>query len=97
MLILLPCPACGSPAEVTDRFALTSTDGPIDHLALRCAARHHFTMLVDMLPAPSQQQLRAQERTLAPPEPADNSPQAADSHASVPATPPRARPQFPPR
>jgi pimeloyl-ACP methyl ester carboxylesterase len=61
MLILLPCPECGSPAEVTDRFALNSTDGPIAHVALRCAARHHFKMPVEMLPAQGQEQLRAQE------------------------------------
>jgi hypothetical protein len=28
-----PCPACGAIAEITDRFVLASTDGPVDHLA----------------------------------------------------------------
>ena len=91
LTILLPCPACGLPAEVTDRFALTSTDGPVDHLALRCAARHHFKMPVEMLPAQSQQQLRAQEHPPAPPGPTDNIPQpwtAKHSVPSAPATPP---------
>jgi len=31
MLILIPCPECGVPAEVTDRFSLTGTDGPVEH------------------------------------------------------------------
>jgi len=39
MLILIPCPECGLRAEVTDRFWLTGTDGPVEHLALRCSAR----------------------------------------------------------
>ncbi len=61
MLILVPCPECGLPAEVTDRFALASTDGPIDHLALCCAAQHHLRMPVGMLPAQSQDLLWQQE------------------------------------
>jgi hypothetical protein len=81
VLILLPCPACGFPAEVTDRFALNSTDGPIDHLALCCAARHHVKMPVEMLPAQSQEQLRAQEHAPAPPGPTDKIPQAVDGQA----------------
>ena len=60
MLILVACPECGVPAEVTDRFALTSTDGSVEHLALRCAASHHFRMPVEMLPAQGQEHLRAQ-------------------------------------
>ena len=51
MLILVACPECGVAAEVTDRFTLTSTDGPVEHMALRCAASHHFRMPVEMLQA----------------------------------------------
>ena len=36
---------------ITDRFSLTSTDGPVDHVVVQCAAGHHFRMPSDMLPA----------------------------------------------
>jgi hypothetical protein len=60
MLTLMPCPECGSPAEVTDRFVLNGTDGPVDHLALRCVAFHHFRMPVESLTAQSRNLLSAQ-------------------------------------
>jgi len=46
-----PCPDCGVPAEITERFCLPSTDGPVDHVALFCVAGHHFRMAADRLPA----------------------------------------------
>jgi hypothetical protein len=49
MLTLVSCPDCGVPAEVTERFRLASTDGPIDHLVVHCAAGHYFRMPADML------------------------------------------------
>jgi hypothetical protein len=51
MLSLLPCPdpGCGAPAEVIDRFTLSSTSGPIEHVKTRCVHRHVFLM-----PTPSQ-------------------------------------------
>ena len=61
LLTVIPCPHCGVPAEVTERFSLPSTDGPVGHVALSCAAGHHFRMAVDRLPAPARQQLAAQE------------------------------------
>jgi hypothetical protein len=61
LLTVISCPECGVPAEVTDRFSLPSTDGPVKHVALSCAAGHHFRMAVDRLPAPGQQQLAAQQ------------------------------------
>ncbi|HUD76232.1 MAG TPA: hypothetical protein VMR00_00130 [Streptosporangiaceae bacterium] len=48
-LALTFCPECELPAEVTDRFVLPSTNGPVDHVALRCLARHHFRMPSEML------------------------------------------------
>lgn len=30
---------------------LPSTDGPVDHVAVHCAAGHHFRMAADRLPA----------------------------------------------
>lgn len=48
---IIPCPdpACSSPAEVIDRWALESTDGPVEHLKTRCLSRHIFTVLVASL------------------------------------------------
>jgi hypothetical protein len=51
MQILVACPDCGVPAEITERFRLPSTDGPVDHIVLRCAGGHHFRMAADRLPA----------------------------------------------
>ncbi len=46
---LTACPECGLPAEITDRFSLSSTDGPVDHVALACVDGHHFRMPADRL------------------------------------------------
>ncbi len=67
MLTLISCPECGVPAEITDRFSLPSTDGPVDHVTVTCARRHHFRMPSDSLPAADQEQLRRPEP--APPAP----------------------------
>ncbi len=61
MLIVIACPECEFPAEVTDRFSLTSTDGPVDCVALSCMAGHHFRMPLELLSASSQEQLQAPE------------------------------------
>jgi len=61
LLTVISCPECGVPAEVTERFSLPSTDGPVDHAALSCAAGHHFRMATDRLPAQAREQLAAQE------------------------------------
>ena len=61
MLTVIPCPDCGVPAEVTERFSLPSTDGRVGHVALSCAAGHHYRMAVDRLPAPGQEQLAVQQ------------------------------------
>jgi hypothetical protein len=55
MRTLVSCPDCGVPAEITEHFGLPSTDGPVDHIALHCAAGHHFRMAADRLPAPQEQ------------------------------------------
>jgi hypothetical protein len=52
MLTLTSCPDCHAPAEITDRFTLASTDGPVAHVAVSCLAGHHFRMPADMLPVP---------------------------------------------
>ena len=52
MLTLTSCPECHAPAEVTDRFTLASTDGPVAHVAVSCLAGHHYRMPADKLPVP---------------------------------------------
>ena len=49
MLMIVGCPECGQPAEVLDRFVLASTDGPTEHLRLRCLAGHPLLLPVDAL------------------------------------------------
>jgi hypothetical protein len=44
------CPECGLPAEITDRFSLPSTDGPVEHVAVACLSGHHFRMGSGQLP-----------------------------------------------
>jgi hypothetical protein len=61
MQTLVSCPECGAPAEITERFRLPSTEGPVDHIAVHCAAGHHFRMAADRLPA-RQPPSRAAER-----------------------------------
>ena len=56
---ITPCPGCGVPAEITERFILASTDGPITHVAVCCVGGHHYRMEADRLPAdPSRAALR---------------------------------------
>ena len=38
----ISCPGCGVPAEIADRFSLPSTDGPVEHVVVDCAAGHHY-------------------------------------------------------
>jgi hypothetical protein len=46
LLPLTGCPehSCRMPAEITARFVLPSTGGPIEHVTVRCVRRHHFTL-----------------------------------------------------
>jgi DNA-directed RNA polymerase specialized sigma24 family protein len=39
---LTSCPGCAGPAEIVDRHVLESTDGPIEHVQVRCVERHHY-------------------------------------------------------
>jgi hypothetical protein len=50
MLTVIACPGCGVPAEIAERFRLPSTDGPVAHIVVHCAAGHHFRMPADRLP-----------------------------------------------
>ena len=49
-LDLVVCPECGAPAEVVDRFALPSTDGPVEHAKVLCLMRHWFLLPTAALP-----------------------------------------------
>ena len=40
------CPQCDQIAEVVDRDVLPSTDGPVEHVHVRCVAKHRFVMPV---------------------------------------------------
>ena len=46
---ILDCPTCGVPTEVVSSYLLDSTDGPVEHLQLRCVRRHWFAMPREML------------------------------------------------
>ncbi len=43
------CPECLAPGEALDHFVLESTDGPVEHLHIRCAAGHRFVLPAEML------------------------------------------------
>jgi hypothetical protein len=43
------CPQCGALAEVQWRDVLESTDGPVEHAKIVCAARHWFLLPVEDL------------------------------------------------
>ena len=54
----LACPAylnddgsvrCGLPAEMTCRFTMRSSDGPLESVMIQCPARHHFNAPVEFL------------------------------------------------
>lgn len=38
------CPQCGQVAEVVDRDVWPSTDGPVEHLHVRCVDKHRFVL-----------------------------------------------------
>ncbi len=55
---VVTCPECGAAAEITERFTLASTDGPVAHVALSCTGGHHYRMASDKLPASASRRLR---------------------------------------
>jgi hypothetical protein len=40
------CPQCELPAEIVDRYSMSSTDGRVDFLKIACLAGHWFTPAV---------------------------------------------------
>jgi hypothetical protein len=45
----IPCPECGAPATITERFRLGSTDGPVEHLKTGCINNHWLTPLAEQV------------------------------------------------
>lgn len=45
----VPCPECGVSAAVVDRSVLGSTDGPVEHVRIRCPGGHHLLMPTERL------------------------------------------------
>ena len=60
-MTFLECPAylghngqarCGLPAEITGRYFLSSTDGPVECATIRCPCRHWFNGSLESLALP---------------------------------------------
>lgn len=62
MIIITGCPQCHDPAEITDRFWLTSTDGQVEHVAVHCTGGHRFRMPASLLPVPLDEPLTPVQR-----------------------------------
>jgi hypothetical protein len=58
----IPCPQCGAPAQITERFWLDSTDGPTEHLKIGCSNHHWFTPRADTI---QRQQVASPDHDLA--------------------------------
>ena len=63
-MMFLDCPAyldedgterCGLPAEVSDRYAMSSTSGPTENVKICCPSGHRFNGPIEFLtwPAPA--------------------------------------------
>ena len=48
---LVACPECHEPAHVLERFTLASTDGPLEHVKVRCGGGHWFALPADRVVA----------------------------------------------
>jgi hypothetical protein len=57
-MMFLDCPAhvddqgevrCGLPAEITCRYTMESTDGPLDSVMIKCPSGHRFNGPVELL------------------------------------------------
>jgi hypothetical protein len=45
----IPCPQCGAPAQITERFWLGGTAGPVEHARTGCVNNHWLTPLAETL------------------------------------------------
>jgi hypothetical protein len=78
---LVVCPECELPAEITERFWLDSTDGPILHICVTCVDGHYFRMPADRLPADGQPGLESPQAGQ------PGSAQPGSEYCSAPASP----------
>jgi hypothetical protein len=62
---IIPCPQCGAPARITDRFRFGSTNGPVEHVKTGCVNNHWLTPLAETL-ASAQPAARPAAAQLAP-------------------------------
>lgn len=46
---IIGCPECSLPAEISERYHLPSTEGPLEHIVVECIAGHGFNMPTDWL------------------------------------------------
>jgi hypothetical protein len=49
----LDCPTCGASTGVVDRFTPWGVPSDVEHIKVRCAVGHRFTMLTDSLRQPT--------------------------------------------
>jgi hypothetical protein len=47
----IPCPQCGAPAQITERFWLGGTAGPVEHVKTGCVNNHWLTPLAETIAA----------------------------------------------
>jgi hypothetical protein len=45
----IPCPQCGAPAQITERFRFGGTAGPVEHVKTGCVNHHWLTPLAEMV------------------------------------------------
>jgi hypothetical protein len=65
--VLVDCPTCHLPAEITDRFTLDGVPGPVEHVKVVCVRRHWYTLPVDMLAVPTRVSEPTGTSAIAPP------------------------------
>jgi hypothetical protein len=58
----LRCPQCGAPAQITERFWLDATAGPVEHLKTGCLSKHWLTPRAETVPS---EQIATPDRDLA--------------------------------
>ena len=71
-MMFLDCPAyldedgterCGLPAEVSDRYTMSSTSGPTENVKICCPSGHRFNGPIEFLTMPAE---HATEQAAAP-------------------------------
>jgi len=89
-IMFLVCPAymdrdgavrCGLPAEVSCRFIMNSTDGPLESVMIRCPSGHCFNGPIEFLAF--EEAARAAGQNQAQPQPPDHSGNAVSGRPSA--------------